>query len=363
MQFNSAYQLVDDAICLVTWTKYAGAAAAGNLTPAVLQAMQASLQDSTTANTADHLADQEAQMRYLEESNRNLNLERDQLLAMNRRMMAMLVDQIKGLCGPGVSSSSSSSAISEGLAAVTHLRRSLSFESAQYYSMWQGSQQQQQWQIQQQPSQTADHGLIRITADDIPDSITAGTIQAARTTARSISDSSISQSHILPASALQQNGDALLPLANPGLPVVPASIYFPGSRRTSKTLALAVPGRVEAPEGATAAAWLGPVATVTAAAAAAAGFSAVSEAVEAHRKLADCQARLDLLLQLLEDKEDLLKEARQMVSFAALCCLRLSVWFCVMLTQRLLFMRHSVMLLQALQGQKIPDRVTLDDPV
>lgn len=284
---------------------FAGAAAAGGLTPAVLQAMQASLQDSSTANTADQLADQEAQMRYLEESNKNLNLERDQLLAMNRKMMAMLVEQVKGLLGSSSSCNSSSTEnVSGALASLTRLRRSLSCESAQYYSFWQGSQQQQLGREQQ----AGDSGLIRITADDIPDSITGTTVQAAGPLARrTLSSSSSSRSFILPSAALQP-GDTSAPLMPP---VVPASVYFPGSRRISKTLALAVPGIAPVAEGAVTAAWLGPVATITATAAA--GCSAVSEAVEAHRKLAECQSRLDLLQQLLEDKETLLKEARQMV--------------------------------------------------
>jgi hypothetical protein len=54
--------------------------------------------------------------------------------------------------------------------------------------------------------------------------------------------------------------------------------------------------------------------TVSAAAAAAAGCSALSEVVEAHRQLAAQQTRLDVLQQLLVDKELLLSDARQMVS-------------------------------------------------
>jgi hypothetical protein len=102
-------------------------------------------------------------------------------------------------------------------------------------------------------------------------------------------------------------------------PVVPCSIYFPGNRRTSKTLALAVPGVAHMPvEGAAAASWLGPVVTVNTAAAAAAatGCSALSEVVEAHRQLAAQQSRLEVMQQLLDDKEMLLRDARQMVSAA-----------------------------------------------
>lgn len=293
---------------------FAGAAAAGGLTPSVLQAMQASLHDSNTANTADQLADQEAQMRYLAESNRNLNLERDQLLAINRRMMAMLVQQTKGLLGSSSSSCDDNGVGGVGDASLTGHRRSLSFESAQYYSLWQGSQGQQLSQQQQQHQwQAGDCGLIRITDDDVPDSLTGTAVQTAGPLAtfqahRTLSHSSSSRSAVLSAASLQ-HGDATTSLT-----AAPASVYFPGSRRISKTLALAVPGAAPAAEGAVTAAWLGPVVTVSAAAAAAAGCSAVSEAVDAHRRLSECQARLDLLQQLLDDKETLLKEARQMVS-------------------------------------------------
>jgi hypothetical protein len=93
----------------------AGAAAAGGgaLSPALLRAMQDSWADSSSANTADQLADQEAQLRYLQESNALVVAERDQLLTINRRMVALLVEQIKG-----PSSSSSSSAEAGGVDSV-----------------------------------------------------------------------------------------------------------------------------------------------------------------------------------------------------------------------------------------------------
>jgi hypothetical protein len=77
----------------------AGAAAAGGgaLSPALLRAMQDSWADSSSANTADQLADQEAQLRYLQASNVLVVAERDQLLTINRRMVSLLVEQIKAL--------------------------------------------------------------------------------------------------------------------------------------------------------------------------------------------------------------------------------------------------------------------------
>jgi hypothetical protein len=70
--------------------------------------MQDSWADSSSANTADQLADQEAQLRYLQESNALVVAERDQLLTINRRMVSLLVEQIKAL----QSSSSSGAATS-----------------------------------------------------------------------------------------------------------------------------------------------------------------------------------------------------------------------------------------------------------
>jgi hypothetical protein len=87
----------------------AGAAAAGGgaLSPALLRTMQDSWADSSSANTADQLADQEAQLRYLQESNALVVTERDQLLALNKRIVALLVEQLKSL---GSSSSSDAEA-------------------------------------------------------------------------------------------------------------------------------------------------------------------------------------------------------------------------------------------------------------
>jgi hypothetical protein len=89
----------------------AGAAAAGGgaLSPALLRAMQDSWADSSSANTADQLADQEAQLRYLQESNALVVAERDQLLTINRRMVSLLVEQIKALSSSSVGTTNSSS--------------------------------------------------------------------------------------------------------------------------------------------------------------------------------------------------------------------------------------------------------------
>lgn len=103
------------------------------LSPAVLQAMQSSWADSSSANAADRLADQEAQIRHLEESNAMVAAERDQLLTTNRTMMGLLVEQIRGILssssGSGSSSGiSSSSSTAAAVANISKRRRCLSLE-------------------------------------------------------------------------------------------------------------------------------------------------------------------------------------------------------------------------------------------
>jgi hypothetical protein len=201
-------------------------------------------------------------------------------------------------------------------------------QSLQYYGSWHEQQQQQQQQSSSSSNQGAkclsglgSSDLLSLSQDDsiapLQDSgsAAAAAVQGASSSLQSSfalhSNSCRSGSCSSSSSQMQLLGVGTSSVG----PVVPCNIYFPGNRRTSKTLALAVPGVSHMPvEGAAAASWLGPVMTVSAAAAAAAGCSALSEVVEAHRQLAAQQTRLDVLQQLLDDKELLLRDARQMVS-------------------------------------------------
>jgi hypothetical protein len=213
-------------------------------------------------------------------------------------------------------------------------------QSLQYYGSWQEQQQQQQ---QQRSSSQGAKCLSGLNSSDLlslsQDDGTAalqdpGPAAAAAAAAAGLpgASSSLQSSFALyntgcrsgsyssSSSHMQLMGASSNPIST--APVVPCSIYFPGNRRPSKTLALAVPGMSHMPfEGAATAYWLGPVMTVSAAAAAAAGCSALSEVVEAHRQLAQQQARLEVLQQLLDDKEMLLRDARQMVSGSSFACL------------------------------------------
>jgi len=105
----------------------AAAASAGTLSPEVLAAMQATLSDSSIANAADQLADQEAQLCYLQESNAMIAMERDQLLSMNRKMMALLVQQCREVAVAVLADGGSSRNISGG-PFIKAPRRCLSLE-------------------------------------------------------------------------------------------------------------------------------------------------------------------------------------------------------------------------------------------
>lgn len=229
----------------------------------------------------------------------------------------------------------------------------LSLQSMQYYSLWQAGQDGQQ--ILQDGNAAAltagsdlrsfgSSGLLRLSSNastagraslresgtgDADQTVPA--VQAVQAVQAPQGEGSMRVGSAVLGSSRSGSQNQLHPLVPgvvPGVvpsvvPVVPCSIYFPGNRRTSKTLAVAVHGGSALPEeGATTAPWLRPIATasVAAAAAAAASCSAVSDAVEVHRKLAAAQQRLDVLVQQLQDKEDLLKEARQMVSGGLSCC-------------------------------------------
>jgi hypothetical protein len=206
---------------------------------------------------------------------------------------------------------------------LTNLRLfRLQMQSLRYYGSWHEHQQQQQSSSSQGAKCLSGLGssdLLSLSQDDsiapLQDSgsAAAAALQSASSSLQSsfaLHSSSSSQMQLLGAGTGAGNSTSSVG------PVVPCSIYFPGNRRTSKTLALAVPGVSHMPvvEGAAAASWLGPVMTVSAAAAAAVGCSALSEVVEAHRQLAAQQTRLEVLQQLLDDKELLLRDARQMVS-------------------------------------------------
>jgi hypothetical protein len=199
-------------------------------------------------------------------------------------------------------------------------------QSLQYYGSWNEQQQQSSSSSNQGAKCLSGLGssdLLSLSQDDsIAPLQDTGSATAAAAAVQGAS-SSLQSSFALHSSSRRSgscsSSSSQMQLLGAGTssvgPVVPCNIYFPGNRRTSKTLALAVPGVSHMPvEGAAAASWLGPVMTVSAAAAAAAGCSALSEVVEAHRQLAAQQTRLDVLQQLLDDKELLLRDARQMVS-------------------------------------------------
>jgi hypothetical protein len=109
----------------------AAAASAGTLSPEVLAAMQATLSDSSIANAADQLADQEAQLCYLQESNAMIAMERDQLLSMNRKMMALLVQQCREVAAAVLADDGGSSRNISGGPFMKAPRRCLSLEVRQ----------------------------------------------------------------------------------------------------------------------------------------------------------------------------------------------------------------------------------------
>lgn len=65
----------------------------------MLQAIQASLNNSSKDNAADEAKDQAAQLQYLRECLSFASLERDQLLTMNKALTAMLVQQVSLAAG------------------------------------------------------------------------------------------------------------------------------------------------------------------------------------------------------------------------------------------------------------------------
>jgi hypothetical protein len=79
----------------------AAASAGGQLSPDVLQAIQASLNNSSQDNAADEAKDQAAQLQYLRECLSFASLERDQLLSINKALTAMLVQQVSLAAGAG----------------------------------------------------------------------------------------------------------------------------------------------------------------------------------------------------------------------------------------------------------------------
>lgn len=73
----------------------AAACAGGSLCPDVLQAIQVTLDNSSKDNAADQAKDSAAQLQYLRECLSFASEERDQLLVINRKLAAMLVQHTR----------------------------------------------------------------------------------------------------------------------------------------------------------------------------------------------------------------------------------------------------------------------------
>lgn len=95
----------------------AAACAGGRLCPDILQAIQVTLDNSSKDNAADQAKDQAAQLQYLRECLSFASQERDQLLVMNKKLAAMLVQHTRQVAAAAAAGTAAAAATAAAVAA------------------------------------------------------------------------------------------------------------------------------------------------------------------------------------------------------------------------------------------------------